>query len=186
MQRIGDAKLDDWEQQLKKSSMVFNEHFKDDILRIFHGDFEVVEGVTKYEMARTLDQLAGIDLWHFKPKQGIRGVANRIQFGPKNWRTFTIRKSRASGAKTEYEKRKYAIDNEWLYPILAIQGYFDEEKNIAIGFAVAKTVDILWMIDNDRCYTNNTGKNQVGQAEFYVVNWDDMKREGKAIYIQGG
>jgi len=176
--------LDDWKTQLKKSSVVFNEHFKDAITKTFKGDFEVVEGVTKYKMAETLDQLAGIDLWYFNTTRGVRGVANRIQFGDKNWQTFTIRKSRESGAKTEYEKRRYAIDNDWLYPVLTVQGYYDDKKKKSLGFAVAKTEDILWMIDNDFAYIQKTGRDQIGQAEFYVVKWADMERENMKIYIQ--
>ena len=175
--------MDNWETQLKKSSITFNEHFKDDVLKVFNGDFEVVEGVTKYAMAKTLDQLAGIDLWYFNNRLGIRGVGNRIQFGDKNWRTFTIRKSRESGAKTEYEKRSKAITNEWLYPILTIQGYFDDKINKALGFAIAKTKDILWMIDNGYYYEQSTGSKQIGQATFYVVDWDSMKQQKMHIYI---
>lgn len=175
--------MNDWKHQLKKSSLVFSQYFKDPILQIFKGDFEVVEGVTKYEMAKTLDQLAGIDFWYFNCQHGVRGVANRIQFTNKNWRTFTVRKSRSSKAKTEYEKRSEAIKNEWLYPILTIQGYFDEQKNIVLGFAVAKTADILWMIDNGFCYIKRTGVDQVGQAVFYVVKWDEMIDKNKSIII---
>lgn len=175
--------MDDWTTQLKKSSTTFNEHFKDAIIKVFKGDFEVVEGVTKYKMAQTLDQLAGVDLWYFNTTLGVRGVANRIQFGDKNWKTFTIRKSRESGVKTEYEKRKKAIENDWLYPIMAIQGYFNNKTNEALGFAVAKTKDIIWMIDNGFCYEQETGKDQIGKAKFFVVKWDHMKQQGKNIYI---
>ncbi len=175
--------MNDWQHQLKKSSLVFNQYFKNLILEIFNGDFEVVEGVTKYEMAKTLDQLAGIDLWYFNPKYGIRGVASRIQFGNKNWRTFTVRKNRESQVSTEYEKRSQAIKKEWLYPILTIQGYFNEQNNTVLGFAIAKTTDILWMIDNGYYYLRKTGIEQIGQAEFYVVKWDEMKGKNLNITI---
>jgi len=176
--------LDNWVTQLKKSSVAFNDHFKTAVIEVFKGDFEVVEGVTKYAMAKTLDQLAGIDLWYFNTTLGVRGVANRIQFGNKNWKTFTVRKDRESGAKTEYEKRKKAIENEWLYPIMTIQGYFNETTKKVLGWAGAKTKDIIWMIDNGHCYEQHTGKDQIGQATFFVVDWDDMKQQNKNIYIE--
>lgn len=142
----------------------------------------MVEGVTKYKMAKTLDQLAGIDLWYFN-SLGVRGIANRIQFGDKNWKTFTIRKNRESKAKTEYEKRSNAIKKEWLYPVLTIQGYFNEQTNKILGFAIAKTKDVLWMIDNGHCTTRKTGKSQIGQAEFYVVKWEEMRCRNLDIYV---
>jgi hypothetical protein len=42
--------------------------------------------------------------------------------------TFTIRYKRASGAKTEYQKRSEAILNNkgYLYPYLTIQAYLDK------------------------------------------------------------
>lgn len=182
MQRNEVAESHDFATQLKRSSTAFNDYFKDAVLEIFKGDFEVVEGVTKYKMAETLDQLAGIDLWYFSTNRGVRGVANRIQFQSKCWGTFTIRKSRASGARTEYDKRKFAIENDWLYPVLTMQGYINLQ-NKPLCFAIAKTEDIIWMIDNDLCSVNRTGKHQKGEAEFYVVRWDEMKKQGLSIYI---
>ena len=173
--------MDNFKTSLKKSSVAFEKYFKEAVLKVFKGDFEVVEGVTKYKMAQTLDQLAGIDLWYFNTNVGVRGVANRIQFQNKCWRTFTVRKSRASGAKTEYEKRKHAIEKDWLYPILTLQGYILADKPLC--FAIAITEDIIWMIDNDYCKIKSTGKDQIGQAEFYIVKWADMQKLEKNIYI---
>lgn len=175
-------KLDNFETQLKRSSIIFDKYFKETVLKILKGEFEIVEGVTKSRMAQNLDQLSGIDLWFLDPNQGIRGVANRIQFQEKNWRTFTVRKSRESGAKTEYEKRKHAIENNWLYPDITLQGYINK-KNEVLGFAIAKTKDIIYMIDNGFCRENKTGKEQIGQAEFYIVDWDKMKKQGFPITI---
>jgi len=174
--------VDDWQTQLKKSSIAFDTHFKEAVKKVFKGDFEIVEGVTKYEMAKTLDQLAGIDLWYFNTNLGVRGVSNRIQFGEYSYKTFTIRKSRESGIRTEYDKRKFAIENDYLYPVLTLQGYINS-KNEVLGFAVAKTTDIIWMIDNGYFFERKTGINQIGQALFYCVNWDDMKNKNLNIYI---
>lgn len=173
--------MDNFKASLKKSSLAFERHFKKAVSEIFKGEFVVVEGVTDDKMSLTLDQLAGIDLWYFNTNMGVRGIANRIQFQSKCWATFTIRKSRASGAKTEYEKRKYAIEHDWLYPVLTLQGYINRDK--VLGFAIAKTEDILWMIDNGYTHVQKTGKSQIGQAEFYVVSWADMKRHNKNIYV---
>jgi len=173
--------LDNFKTALKKSSSNFNCFFKDAVLEVLGGEFEVVEGVTQYKMAKTLDMLAGIDLWHFNTKHGIRGVANRIQYG-KCWETFTIRKSRDSGVKTEYEKRKFAIENEFLYPVLTLQGYLSYD-NVLIAFAIAKTKDIIAMIDNGFCTVKKTGEEQKGQADFYIIQWADLKVQGYKIYI---
>ena len=173
--------MDNFRTALKKSSIAFENHFRDPLLKILRGNFEVVEGVTEDEMARTLDMLAGIDVWHFDKRFGVRGVASRIQYG-KSWDTFTVRKSRESGALTEYEKRTYAIKNEFLYPVLTFQGYISND--VPLSFALTKTKDIFWMIDNGYSRLKKTGKSQIGQAEFYVVDWQRMVDNKKRIEIR--
>jgi hypothetical protein len=126
--------------------------------------------------------LAGIDAWHISTVKGIRGLASRIQVGDKDWRTFTIRDKRSSGTKTEYEKRKYAIENNYLYPYLTMQAYITKDNKI-ISFAVARTVDIIEMIDKGMAYIDHTKKEQKGQASFHVIKWEDVKNAGYKIII---
>jgi len=165
----------------KQSSLIFDKYFKDKLIALLGGDIEIVESITTNDMADKLDKLAGIDLWYYD-EHGIYGIASRIQFG-RCYETFTIRKERESGVKTEYEKRKYAIENDLLYPKLTFQGYFDLNNNIVEGFAIAKTKDIIWMIDNNYCRQKQTRPNQKGQASFYIVSWHDMLNKKLDIYI---
>jgi len=97
------------------------------------GRLEPVESTTsRRRIDRDIDILAGIDAWHMLDSQGVmRGIASRVQWGPKNWRTFTIRKSRPTGATTELAKRLYALDHldqGWLFPSLTIQAYVTEKR----------------------------------------------------------
>jgi hypothetical protein len=96
----------------------------------------------------------------------MRGIALRIQTikSPyKPYNTFTVRNKRQSGAKTEYEKRKYAIESGYLYPYLTVQAYVNEQGKL-ISFAVSKTVDIMDMIGRGLFKSNHTGAAQIGQA----------------------
>ncbi|MEN6487655.1 MAG: ParB N-terminal domain-containing protein [Smithella sp.] len=154
---------------------------RQELSRILKGDLKVVEGITIEQMAKLLDQLAGIDVWYINKLNGIRGIASRIQTGS-NYKTFTIRKTRDTGARTEYEKRKIAIEKGYLYPYLTVQAYVAENGKL-LSFAVAKTEDIIDAIDHGLYSIRRTGQKQIGQAEFYVVNWDDMKKAGYEIII---
>lgn len=169
---------------LSRSTLQFKEVIQENLQSVLKGEFEVVEGVTIDKLAKLLDTLSGIDLWHIN-LNGMRGVALRIQTGDKNWHTFTIRNKRQSGAKTEYEKRKYAIDNNYLYPYLTVQAYITKDNKL-LSFAVAKTTDIIAMIDAGKCRKQHTGKEQIGQAEFFVVDWYDMINAGYTIVIKDG
>lgn len=177
--------MDDFRTALKKSSEIFVEHFQDHVAEVLKGEFEIVEGVTNNRMANILDQLAGIDIWYFNTKYGVRGIANRIQYNA-NYKTFTIRKNRDSGTKTEFEKRTFAIKNEFLYPVLTLQGYFDTANEKILSYAITYTKDILDMINLDLYSIRKTGFKQIGQAEFYVVSWRDMKALDKKIYVYNG
>lgn len=165
---------------LKTSSKTFMDLVEPELSKAIGGYFLAVEGVSADEMARLLDTLAGIDFWNVQEGEGIRGIATRIQRG-KSWRTFTVRNQRMSGARTEYEKRKQAIEEGLLYPELTLQAYVDNGK--LLSYAVAKTVDIVKMIDIGKAIVKHTGPDQYGQASFYVVKWDDMKQMGCQILI---
>lgn len=174
----------DFKTSLKRSSRQFKDVFQYDILNVLKGRFEIVEGITMEAMAKTLDTLGGIDAWHIHEQNGIRGVALRVQTGPTNWHTFTIRNKRDSGAKTEYEKRKYAIEHHYLYPYLTIQAYFNQVDETPLAYAIARTQDIIEFIDRGLAIKRHTGKDQIGQAEFYVVDWYKMRQAGYKIVIK--
>ncbi len=145
--------------------------------RSLNGRLISVEGNTLDETAKLLDTLAGVDVWYANTSTGMVGIASRIQNG-KNWGTFTVRAERASGARTEYEKRKYAMNNGFLYPKLTYQAYVDRYE---INIGLAHTDDIFECIDKGLCTKRHTGASQIGQAEFYVVSWETMKKNGYRI-----
>jgi hypothetical protein len=169
----------DFRGALSRSAQQFKTILEPELQQILKGKFEVVEGVTVDQLAKLLDALAGIDVWHIDKIKGIRGIALRIQTG-KYWKTFTVRNKRESGAKTEYEKRKYAIEHGYLYPYLTVQAYISPEGKLK-GFAIARTVDIMSAIDAGFSGTRHTGEKQVGQAEFFWISWKTLAELGYTI-----
>lgn len=168
-----------WKENQDKSVGAFLKYIKPVLVEKLMADkIEIVEGDIK-ELTNDWDVIAGIDYWFINNKKGIRGIASRIQFNcSKSWNTFTIRKSKLSGAKTEYQKRKEAIENDWLYPYWVIQGYLDKNGSL-LSFALARTKDVIKMIDNGFCETNVNPDGTV----FYVVYWENMKDLKYKIYI---
>lgn len=142
------------------------------------GEFDVVEGIAIDELAKKLDLYAGIDVFYTSPNFGMMGIASRIQKDGNNWRTFTIRKSRDSGTRTEYEKRVYARKHDYLNPHLTMQAYLDRDRTTCLGLAVTRTNYILDCIAMGFYKENKTGWDKYGQASFYVVRWDDMRKNG--------
>lgn len=167
-----------WRNDMHKSSNAFKEIVWPCIAdHLGNGALILVEDVTEDTMRKSLDQLAGIDAWHIHNKYGIRGIGSRIQVG-KNWRTFTVRYKRDSGAETEYEKRKRAINSEhgWIYPHLTVQAYLETWQGPLFGVCIAKTKDIIEYVSNGCCEFNRTNN-----SSFAVVSWDGLKQCGCEI-----
>lgn len=166
-----------FKQDLSESTKMYSSYVAPVINRLIKGYMITVEGRTEDELAHLLDTSAGIDLFNIRP-EGIAGVASRIQKG-RNWRTFTVRFRRDSGAKTEYEKRVYAIKNGLLYPLFTFQAYVDDNR--LAGMAVVRTVDLMEYIKDERPILRHTGDDKIGGASFYAVEWDKLRRCGYKV-----
>lgn len=155
------------------------------------GEIKAVEG-NDNEICLMLDRTCGTDYFQcYGQSDGkldglVWGVGSRFQSirnGYKPFNTFSIRKSRESGANTEFAKRKFAIDNGGIYPYLTMQGYYDEVTGEILSLAIAKTKDIWDYIESGNCQIRHTGANQIGQADFYVIPWDKYEQSGNKIKI---
>ena len=137
-----------------------------------------VEGQTN-EVCRVLDMECGIDYLLYSKYSGqVYGLASRVQYG-RNYRTFTVRKERESGAKTEYRKRIEASTYGGLSPYYTMQAYVkDGEIN---GLALVKTEDLLKFIEKGLADEGKTGTNKDGQATFYICDWDKLREAGYAV-----
>lgn len=159
------------------------------------GEIISLEQSVKSELAKILDVYAGFDALQLSHKDGLRGIASRIQTldRTEDWlkskfpyNTFTIRASRESGATTELTKRRDAITSgAWLYPHLTVQAYLTSFDGDWLSMAVIKTADLIDIIDNPPtpdCVTENkVTKN--GSATFKVVRWDKVPRGKIKILI---
>lgn len=104
----------------------------------------------------------------------------RIQPG-ENYKSFTIRKSRESGKKTEYEKICNNIKNEKLYPYFFIQAYV--YRRTVSSCAFCRTIDLIDYIKAGKAEVKITGKDQIGQAKFFVIYWRDLIKLGVKIRV---
>ena len=151
------------------------------------GEIVQVEKINN-DVCAMLDTKAGIDYFQVYDDEKhalngvVWGIASRFQVG-KSWETFTIREERESGATTEYEKRKKAIERDGEYPYLNIHGYVTKSDEEIISIAIARTKDIFKCIEAGLCTRNHTNPDQVGQSGFIVVEWDTVKRQGYPIVI---
>lgn len=134
------------------------------------GTFVPVESASTSGFDSNLDIQAGIDAWQVHQELGIRGIASRVQWGDKAWNTFTVRKSRASGVKTEYEKRLAAITGSggWLYPHLTVQAYVSKRGGTGrlLSVGVIETAELFTYLENAPERVNKDG-----QSSFAYYEW---------------
>lgn len=133
-----------------------------------------------------LDTCCGIDMIMVNDSNGVsHGVGCRVQYDKNQlikYKTFTIRKARESGAKTEFEKLNDAINENGLYPTYFLHIYADNESNMNINrMAIARTVDIINYIKRERPAPIHTRMDQNGQAWFYPVDWWEFMKKGYEI-----
>jgi len=132
-------------------------------------------------ICKWLDQYSGIDLIG-KKNDNLMTIASRIQWD-KNYKTFTIRYKRTSGAKTEYDKRIEAIEKGYLYPGWTLQAYMkgifdnneliDENSLKILGCAVVRTDELYRFITEEKIIFHNTANHEGN--EFIYVYWDHIK-----------
>lgn len=137
------------------------------------GDLLQMENRPDIELAKILDMKAGIDGWHIKGDL-MRGIACRCQ-DRIDYRSFTIRKSRASGARTEYEKRREAITSPggFLFPAITVQSYAKTTQGPVLSIGIAFTKDVIEYIDKGLAHVK-----PVSNAEFWVVDWFKFRQQG--------
>ncbi len=162
---------------MARSSVYVEEKVKpviEELLPFWH--MMKVEG-RENEVCQLLDMSCGIDyLLHSEQSSLVLGVASRVQYG-KNYRTFTVRKDRASGVLTEHQKRTQAISQGGLYPMYSVQSYIDDDGELA-GLGIVRTADLSEFISRGLAREKKTGADKIGQAEFYVCTWDKLKYAG--------
>lgn len=119
-------------------------------------------------LAKFLDQETGIDAMIVTPNDATHPVACRTQFG-KCYGSFTLRRSRPSGAPTEYDKIKKAKQADSLRPKYHIQAYITGDKATV---AMANTDDIVAYADAHPCEWLKT---QDGET-FFVIPWRKLDK----------
>lgn len=146
-------------------------------------DLIPVEGNSN-EICKLLDMSCGVDyLMRSEKHDFVYGIASRVQYGT-NYRTFTVRKERESGALTEFNKRVQAISIGAIYPHYTMQSYIVND-NVA-GLAIIKTSDLMDFIKQGYAVQRCTNADKIGQAWFFVCKWDSIKQYGYKVFEFNG
>lgn len=135
-----------------------------------------------------LDRYCGIDYLHVNAKNEVKGIGTRVQSCSSSFDTFTIRHERASGVRTEFGKRKSDIRQHGLFPVFTLQAFVSKRQDLhappeLLAFAIARTSDLMDLIDQGLSSLEMTGPNQIGQAKFHVIGWSKVVASGVQVVI---
>jgi len=165
--------MHDWKDDLARSNCAFlNVVWPEISVACGGGEISQVDISEKSKIECKLDMSCGIDFLQ-TTETGCKGIAVRVQFGCVDWGTFTIRKERFSGAKTEFQKRTQAIksDGEIIYPHITIHAYVSgQDDSELVNAYVAKTKNIFSAISEGKYEVKSTTN-----ASFFCVRHSDVK-----------
>lgn len=162
------------------------------LLREFEGTFlEAFEAVSFREvedpnsaigdLENMLDVTAGWDRL-IVTRTGVKGVAVRIQDvrgGDAPYNTFTVRCSRPSGVRTEWQKRIEGIVKEDVYPQLTMQGYVGDGF---FSFAIVRTIALFrTLAKRQRADSLQTKSPREGDASFVFIAFEDLCKDGVTL-----
>lgn len=146
------------------------ESIKDTILPyLISGEIYSIEK-SQNEILILMDTLSGIDYIR-KNKNGLQGIAARVQWANKPYNTFTIRSGRSSGVDTELKKRLFQINNGYFYPAFTLQAYFDnriDNKLLSIGIIRTKDLYNLYLNEPSKFKKNKSDN------DFIFISWDSI------------
>lgn len=194
--------VEDWEADLDDSREAFIDLVAPKVEEWIGGEVINIESVTESSVADKLDTLAGVDVWDIQEGDGVRGLASRVQFGTA-WDSFTIRKARSSQIgtdyETEFEKRRRQINNDYVYPHHTVQAYVDKSNWRLKSAAKVNTKALIKFVENGEegeketwygkgygegdYWTNRVNNPDGSWEEFYCVDWDYLRDQGKGVRI---
>ena len=164
-----------WRSDLEKSNQWFvnivwpevSEWFADEDAELIP-----IEGVDR-ELYNLFDTTAGVDFWIVERGEGMVSLASRVQ--KLDYTSFTIRYSRGSGAKTEYEKRISQLQSHYELPTYTLQAYIDPTLEVLRNAAMAPTEELYE-------YIRTAGEPGVDwplipsneNERFFPVFWDEL------------
>lgn len=119
-------------------------------------------------LATALDTKAGVDGIIVTDDGQIFNFASRVQFG-KNYKAFSIRRTRPTGEMTEFSKLTRAQKTGAAMPFVHIQTFVAEDNQSAV-VAIAPTRNLISYIVN---HADQWRKNFSGET-FYFAPWQEL------------
>lgn len=123
------------------------------------------------EVIKLLDVKSGIDFIMNIKNGGIKTLANRVQTSDKSWDTYTIRYKRKTGNETEFDKRIFDIENDYLYPHYTMQSYIKD--GCVLNYDIIETKKLFEYIELN--IENIKKRTAYDGNVFLIISFEEVK-----------
>jgi hypothetical protein len=126
------------------------------------------------ELRSLFDTAGGVDAWQVLEGGAIYGVASRVQPSGIDFSTFTVRLSRDTASRTEWQKLYEAVTagDGRVYPRWFVQAYMDKQSTSVISVAAIHTDELVMFIKENCHVLRDVG--YCVNARFWKVSWDRL------------
>lgn len=130
----------------------------------------------KEKLDKVID-FAGVDYIVDSPLFGLVPIQGKVSFGNAPYRNFVIRRSRSSGALTDYDKLNRARKFGTISPLCHVAVFADNDDDDNADAALVYTADLLNFIDdglaNVKSYQNGS---------FFTCDWQRLEDCGVKLF----
>ncbi|AGM12001.1 hypothetical protein DNAM5_144 [Haloarcula californiae tailed virus 1] len=172
------------EDKIQQSERDFREEVLPEIRDWFpdEGEIIAVEGNATDRMRKMLDMHAGVDAFVVRPGIGVRGIANRVRYGNRYRRTFTISApDENANHPSAFEKRVTAVQSDYVMPYWMVTAFFDERGGELLRVGMCKVKDLISQISHGTKGRDYVLKTPRGRRNFYSVEWNMMSPDDVQI-----
>lgn len=140
----------------------------------FSGDLYSLE-LEKNDLNDLFDKKASTDILYRNKKGLIYGIAMRVNFIKKNYKSMTIRYTRANGICTEYDKTIAAIKNNAITSYIGIQIDVDNESKLLRGVIYNRFDLFNYILNNKDVIKDNLHYVYDGNT-YLKFTYDDLNK----------
>lgn len=131
-------------------------------------------------LARILDGYCGIDwLQVFSERRVARGLASRIRYGPRVYRTFTLKSTTGDERLSELDRRRPLIEEPesgWTGSTFTVQAHLEKDGGAVLYVCMARTRHVL--VAALRGLGSEPPANRYDGSRFLAIEVDDLRNVG--------
>ena len=165
-----------YQQDARRSDKVFMETCAAPLKKLFKASSVISTAPHKEKFERLLDY-SGVDYLVDSPRFGLVPIQAKVSFGGKQYRNFVIRRSRSSGALTDYDKLSRAKKYGTISPLWHVAVFVDDNDNADAANGAEFFAQVSGIGSELKCLAK-----QHQNGSFYTCDWQRLEDYGVKLF----